>query len=165
VAFKDKNFNRLYQRLWHRRRRAGLPTQLKQFYSDHEIIQIASQTLKLQKLPPEERKRRRLENSKIQNRKVRQRKKELINKKVGDKCYFCGYTKRLVCHRKDGKKHKKFLDMNFKELKKILEDDRDSYVRLCFKCHKWVHWCMERLGMTWEEIEQKWKQTHGSSFS
>lgn len=39
--------------------------------------------------------------------------------------------------------------MGLKELKTI---DNDSYVRLCYYCHKSVHWCMEVLNISWKEI-------------
>ena len=38
-------------------------------------------------------------------------------------------------------------------VKKELETNK--YTRVCFKCHKSVHWCMDKLGMSWEEIEKR----------
>lgn len=67
-------------------------------------------------------------------------------------CLFCGYDKRLICHRKDGNSHEKLSSLGLRALKNELEIG--EYVRVCFKCHKAIHWCMDNLGMRWEDIEK-----------
>lgn len=88
-------------------------------------------------------------------RNIRKKKKELINKILGDRCLICGYNNRLTRHQINGKKHKLFSEMSIKELKKYIEINYIYFVSLCFKCHKHVHWCMKYLGMDWEEIIER----------
>ena len=57
-------------------------------------------------------------------------------------------------HRKDGTAHKILVGMSLDELRGELDERRDEYVRLCFQCHSRVHWCMDRLGLTWDDIEK-----------
>lgn len=72
---------------------------------------------------------------------------------VGDTCFFCGREegedrwKRLDIHRKDGKSHKQ----NVNNYKNILKNPED-WTPLCHRCHKGVHFCMDVLKKTWEEI-------------
>lgn len=33
-----------------------------------------------------------------------------------------------------------------------IEMKSGEFVRLCFRCHKAVHWCMKYLGLSWEQI-------------
>lgn len=57
-----------------------------------------------------------------------------------------------MVHRKDGQTHKKFSLMGLPEYTRELMTG--AYVRVCFRCHKSVHWCMEHLNLTWEDIKE-----------
>lgn len=68
------------------------------------------------------------------------------------KCAICKRSpERKNClhfHKKDGTKHKnRFSGVYLK--------NPDEFVLLCVWCHKGVHFSMEYLGMTWEEIWDK----------
>lgn len=77
------------------------------------------------------------------------RKRREALKLLGSVCFFCGRdTKRMTIHEKSGKGHKGtavYLVFKFP----------DDFVLLCYPCHKTVHWCMEYLNMTWEDIKIK----------
>lgn len=70
----------------------------------------------------------------------------------GDSCFFCGHKKVGIIHRKDGQPHKRLSLMSWKELIDVVENHRDEYVRVCGLCHAGVHWCMNVLRMTWDDI-------------
>ena len=76
--------------------------------------------------------------------------RRLIDQKLGDTCFICGGRVNLAAHRIDGKRHTKLLSLSLKTVQKQL--DSGLYVRLCYACHKATHWCMTRLGFTWEKI-------------
>ena len=67
-----------------------------------------------------------------------------------------------IIHRKDGKPHKLITDMGKKALKTLKYDElnRDIdgrgkiYTRLCKLCHKGVHWAMDKLNLSWDEIQK-----------
>ena len=84
------------------------------------------------------------------HRKYKQKKIDIIENKFGSCCFLCKDTERMYqLHRKDGKPHKYLSNMNLKELEEI---DTDLYVRLCYYCHKSVHWCMDVLKLAWDDI-------------
>lgn len=134
MAYKDIEMKREYQKVWSYNKRNGLPTK------------IRPRTL----LSPEERAKRKRIDSQKQNAKMRTRKKQLIQKYLGDKCVICNGKKRLIAHRKDGLKHKKFYELKIKNLD--LELNSDNYVLICYNCHKGVHWCMNYLNLNWNQI-------------
>jgi len=88
--------------------------------------------------------------SKIYSTETRRLRHELSDLHAGTECLFCGYKDRLVTHRKDGQPHKPFHMMGRAEYKIHLESG--EYARVCFHCHKGVHWAMKHLSLTWEEI-------------
>ena len=78
---------------------------------------------------------------------------ELRKTIFGDKCYFCGDNyedRRLVIHRKDGEPHQSSLLWSEVRLKSLNPDD---WVALCLKCHRYVHWAMENLNLTYKDLE------------
>lgn len=134
MPFKNPKVLKKYQKEWYKRKKEGLPTKTKT------------------NLSPEAVRKNKSLRKKIWNKQNRQTKNQIIKKELGNKCLFCGYGLRLVCHRKDGRTHRKFSDLTVEKLQKEVETG--NYVRVCFKCHKAVHWCMERLGLTWDEIKE-----------
>lgn len=134
MTYKDIRMKREYQKLWAMNKRKGLSTKIKP-----RIL-----------LSTEEKARRKRIDSSIQNGKMRMRKKQLIQKYLGDKCIICDGKKRLIAHRKDGLKHKKFYELRIKELETELNSK--NYVLVCYNCHKGVHWCMVNLNLSWEQI-------------
>lgn len=71
----------------------------------------------------------------------------------GNCCYFCSKGKdkrRLEFHKKDGNSHP--LPSAILALK-----SPNEWTLLCRPCHKGVHFCMEILEMTWDEIELYFK--------
>ena len=132
MPFRDTQKERDYKRGWFQRKRHGLPTRL------HE------------KLTPEERKKRRRESHQKSCAKARKKADEVF----GTKCCLCHNRKTnrtLVLHEIHGKPHGDACSA-FKALKKP-----QDWRRLCYSCHKSVHWVMRYFGMTWEEIEAKFR--------
>lgn len=80
-------------------------------------------------------------NQNKHNKKVREKLSELI----GNKCFFCGTDKgKLYFHEIHGKIH--IFTSNY-----YFEHKKD-FRTLCYFCHMGVHWCMEYLGLSWEQI-------------
>lgn len=121
-----------YKKGWYQRKKAGLPTKI---------------TLTL--LDDEQKRKRKLALKK----KTREKKKRLLNEILEDKCFFCGYDQRLICHRKNGEPHIKLSELGLQLLKSEL--NTGGYARVCYKCHKAVHWCKDKLNMCWKDIEQR----------
>ena len=134
MSYKNQKVQKQYQHNWYLRKKAGLPTKTKPI------------------LTPEEKRQRKLRLKREQTKLIRQRKNKLIEDKIGKECFVCGYDKRSTIHRKDGKNHIKFSRLSKKELIHELEKHSDEYVRLCYKCHQSVHWCMKYLGLSWKQI-------------
>lgn len=129
MPYKDIQNRREYNREWARRKRKGL---------------ITRGIRKRKLLPKEERKRRMLERSK----KYRKQVEERVNEVLGKECFFCNSKRCLQCHRKDGKPHKNGGNNG----KNIAIKNPKEFVRLCYSCHKGVHWVMKWFNMNWETI-------------
>ncbi len=129
MPYKNKEDLRRYQRDWARRKRARLPTRT---------------TIKLSK---EERKQRKRESTK----RWRQRKREEGDKVFGIICFLCNGIINLGFHKKDNVRHKTWFTVNL-----ALKNPKE-WVRLCYPCHKSVHWCMKHFDMTWENILTQYK--------
>jgi DNA-binding CsgD family transcriptional regulator len=89
----------------------------------------------------------------------------LVNKSVedirkdlfGGECFFCGQIpqdKALVIHRKDGEEHDKEELWKKEQLQNLNLDD---WVPLCQRHHRYVHWAMKRINMSWGEIASVFK--------
>lgn len=139
MPYKDKQKQREYQKEWQRRNRAGLPT---------------NGIRKRTKMSEEEYRLRQLESHRKYYIRRKISRKEILDQIFGKLCIFCSYEKRLVTHRKDGSPHKDFISMTKQEFKRAITTDKNLYVRLCFKCHRHVHWCMKYLNLSWEQIEK-----------
>jgi len=87
------------------------------------------------------------------NYSYRAKKREVADRIVGPSCCFCGYDVRLIVHRKDGTPHERFDTLSISRFTQELQTGQ--YARVCFKCHKAVHWAMKYLGMTWEEMTSR----------
>ena len=77
---------------------------------------------------------------------------ELRKELFGESCYFCGQIpddKRLVIHKKDGEEHDK---EDLWEKERLQSLDIDDWVPLCNKHHRYTHWAMKRINMTWPDI-------------
>ncbi|MHA1480083.1 MAG: hypothetical protein ACTSQZ_01495 [Candidatus Thorarchaeota archaeon] len=76
---------------------------------------------------------------------------ELRKRLFGEECSICGSdTRRLVIHRKDGRPHNR----NFLRSRENLEAlDTDEWTPLCQKCHRYVHWAEDILGLYWDDFE------------
>lgn len=135
MAYKDKKVQKEYQRIWYQRKKKNLPTKTKLLLS------------------PKEKEKRQKENKRRNNRKIREKRLTAKKKYCGEKCFICKYDRRLVAHRKDGRKHKSFDYMGLYEF--IDELKTGKYVSLCFRCHKRIHWAMDYLNLTWDEMEKR----------
>lgn len=91
---------------------------------------------------------RRREKLRKWNIKERKRLYNLRDRAWGTECFICAGNHRLCLHEKRGKKHKS----NISSLKKALQEP-EKWVRLCQDCHNGVHFCMRKLGWTWEDFE------------
>jgi len=68
---------------------------------------------------------------------------------LGDKCFFCKRNKKLEFHKKDCQPH--ITGKNLAVLK-----NPEEFALLCAQpCHGSVHFCFNILGITWEEIEER----------
>ncbi len=70
----------------------------------------------------------------------------------GEDCFFCGQIpedKKLLIHRKDGESHEQRDIWGIEELQNL---NRDEWVPVCNKHHRYVHWAMDWLYMSWEDI-------------
>jgi hypothetical protein len=134
MPYKNSEVQKEYQHQWYLRKRDKLPTKTKPILSK------------------EEKQKRKLEFKRKQNSKIRKRNRETIADSLGKVCYFCDYGKRLIVHRKDNTEHKQFSSLSKSELKHELEINKDKYVRVCYKCHKSIHWCMTILHMNWNDL-------------
>ena len=121
-----------YQKQWYINKKKGLETKTRPQRTKEEWAE------------------RRKELKAINDKKYSENKRNLVNAILGDKCYCCGYKERLTCHKKDGEHHKDIYSMNIKNIPNIVNDK--EFVRLCYKCHNHVHWCMKILNMDWKEI-------------
>ena len=130
-----------YQRAWYQRKKAGLETKTKPKLSDEEL------------------KRRKSARGKYWHKRSKERRKERKKRLIeafGERCYFCNSSeseRRLAFHEKNGKSHADFASMSEDTFDKVIE--KGSFVRLCYGCHKHVHWCMETLKMTWDEMSSR----------
>ncbi|MFW9890277.1 MAG: sigma factor-like helix-turn-helix DNA-binding protein, partial [Candidatus Thorarchaeota archaeon] len=80
---------------------------------------------------------------------------ELRDVLFGVECHFCGTDyedRRLVIHRKDGRPH----NLRLLEKERYLRTLKlDEWVALCQKCHRYVHWAEEKLGLSWSDLKKK----------
>jgi len=79
---------------------------------------------------------------------------ELKRAIFGNDCHFCGSNfkeRRLVLHRKDGRLHDSKLTEQEKYHRTI---NPEEWVSLCQKCHRYVHWAMDTLNMTWTDLKK-----------
>lgn len=129
--YKDARVQKEYQKNWYERKKKGLETRTKPV------------SKKLTKKELQEKRR-------ISNLKCVNKKKDIIRKYLGTKCFFCMYEDRLITHRKDGKEHKKLIQLSLANLEDSLKSN--GYVYVCYHCHKGIHWCMKQLGFNWEKI-------------
>lgn len=92
------------------------------------------------------------ERDRIYSRNTRIKRKNLIEESLGKNCFICGDDGRIsfASHRKDGLKHKKFSSSTLNEIQ--IELQSLEYVRLCYRCHKCVHWLMDYFNMSWNNI-------------
>lgn len=70
----------------------------------------------------------------------------------GENCYLCNahYEETtLVIHRKDGKSHSKKL-IEYERYFRVLNPE--EWVSLCKKCHRFVHWAMDKVGLDWQNL-------------
>lgn len=88
-------------------------------------------------------------NSKDYNNKWRNKKRREAEEVFGRECKLCHGKVNLCYHKKDGKPHIHWLACIL-----ALKNPND-WVRLCYPCHKSVHWCMKHFKMSWEEIIEK----------
>lgn len=133
MPYKDKQKNREYQKEWAKRKRGGIPT---------KIINRLSLTIEERK---DRRKKQLIESSKRRRAKINR----LIMESIGNKCFICGSTLNLASHKKDGSKHH---ELNTIEVIKQLMTDSNKWVRLCYPCHKSIHWIMKYFRWDWKKI-------------
>jgi len=80
-----------------------------------------------------------------------QGKLRIISKRIlGDECCICKSNRSLTVHRKDGFTHRAFELIGVKKFEEELMSG--EYVRLCYSCHKGVHWVMKFFGWQWDTI-------------
>lgn len=82
---------------------------------------------------------------------VRKARRQHIGQELGIACCICGKTDvNLATHRKDGKPHKRLSCQGIGWIR--TEVTAANYARLCYPCHKGVHWVMDFLDMSWDDV-------------
>ena len=135
MPHKDPEERRRYKHEWYLRKKAGEPTRTREFLSPEEAVR-----------------RRRASNRKWMG-KERVRRRTLLRLRFGKNCFFCDWERSLLMHEKHGRRHRDLTQMTKAEFANVVEGD--DFVRVCLRCHKTVHWCMDYLGLAWEEIEAR----------
>lgn len=69
---------------------------------------------------------------------------------LGNRCVLCGSQKHLVSHEINGHPHVKFTRIGSRQFRALI--GTGQFVRLCFICHKHVHWSMKWFGYNWTQI-------------
>jgi hypothetical protein len=133
----DKQLNRDYQREWARRKKLGVST--KGILND-----IIPEKVPRILLTPDERRLRR----NASGIKSRNKRKAKLDKLIGSDCIICNSTRSLVTHEIYGIPH----NGNGRDLYVDAFERPQDFVRLCYSCHKGVHWVMKWFNMTWDEI-------------
>jgi hypothetical protein len=77
-------------------------------------------------------------------KRLKERRTKLVNMSGGI-CQFGNHPWHLRFHKKDGKEHRSWMDV---------EKNPKDFVLLCEACHRHVHWCMDFLGLKWDDIVQ-----------
>ena len=134
MVLKDIEARKEYQSQWYLRKKSGLPTRTTKIFSKKEIIKMTKKRVKKASIT------------------LRIKRKRIMDEILGDNCKFCQSKRFVKCHRKDGSKHKDLSWMSLEDLRNELETG--YYVRLCSRCHGCVHWCMNILGMDWNNINK-----------
>lgn len=147
MPINDKQANREYQREWERRKRLGLETK-----------GIRKRKPAEPDSPDKRQRARELYNKNAKKRsdirkEKRNAKKEKLNMLIGSKCILCDSERSLVAHEIHGIQH----NGNGSDLFVDAFERPDDFVRLCYSCHKGVHWAMKFMGMSWEDINKNLK--------
>ncbi len=79
---------------------------------------------------------------------------ELRKSLFGEVCSLCDDSteRRLVIHRKDGRSHSSSVLWSRGNLEAL---DPDEWAALCQKCHRYVHWAEDNLGLEWNDFENR----------
>ena len=100
MPYKDKERQREYQRIWIKKKRAGLPTSSRMIMTEEEYKEARRET----------------------QRKIRKPIYQKRDKMWGIKCWICGRQRRILhLHRKDGKNH----PCTIQQLKKALKEPEE----------------------------------------
>jgi hypothetical protein len=111
-----------------------------------------------------------IERQQAKKERYRRRIEEIRESLFGVKCGVCGRTKldserergknSLVIHRKDGQEH----DENaLRRVEFLTNVNPEEWIALCLRCHRGVHWVMNRYGYDWEQIEARRKSSDDES--
>lgn len=76
-------------------------------------------------------------------------KRQYLLSSIGNTCKICGFSNRLIIHKKDGIRHKDFREMSWEEIRSV---PTNEFVTVCHKCHSHIHWCMKYLHLSYENI-------------
>ena len=90
--------------------------------------------------------------SRLSGRRSKQKIDDLRKSLFGTNCQICGEDnkkRRLVIHRKDGKPHWNGL---LRDECSLMALNPDEWAALCQKCHRYVHWTMDNLGLSWDDL-------------
>lgn len=128
MPYKDKNNLRKYQQEWYERKKLGLTTKTKEKITKEQLRQ----------------------NRTLSSKKWRENKRKEADKVFGINCSLCNSNNNTCLHEKSGKPHNRNCTAN-KALK-----NPEKWARLCYPCHKAVHWNMKHFHMTWEDIKSKY---------
>ena len=129
MPFKDKEKEKEYRRQWYLRKKIGSPTRLYKPFTEEE----------------------RKEGRRIARNKYYYKQREKMEKLLGKQCVVCSGLTNLCCHKIDLAEHKKPSNDGFKDVIK----NPETYLRLCYACHKGIHFAIEYLNLSWEYIKSQ----------
>lgn len=82
------------------------------------------------------------------NPEEKERIRKLADEIFGTECYLCERKINVGLHEIHGLKH----DLSFTQALAVKHPE--DFVRLCYPCHKAVHWIMIHFALSWEEIKK-----------
>ena len=156
MPIKDVEKNRAYQREWARRKRLGINTKIvnnHKYKSTVEEKRLRAEERRLLMTPEERNSRQEREKRRFLEK--RKQLKDKLDQLLGKKCGICGSDFSFVTHEIHGIPHvgngsDQFVDAFVRP---------EDFVRLCYPCHKGVHWVMKWFNMSWGEIMDKVNET------
>jgi DNA-binding XRE family transcriptional regulator len=94
---------------------------------------------------------KRIQEPKKKTQETKESIKKVRKRLFGAECDVCSESenRRIIIHRKDGRPHQNSLLWSRGNLESL---NPDEWVALCQKCHRYVHWAEDNLGLSWDDL-------------